>query len=120
MSNIINLATTIKGKDFGGVVDNDPMWSLSVFKGDLIDVVTIDSGSDDYKCEIHLTNWYTGKVYALDHVIIGRIETLEDEETGEMFDYYINSTNRAERLMEKIKEKGTIDLSYWIDVTGTI
>ena len=47
------------------------------------------------------------------------VESL-DEETGEMFDYYINSTNRAERLMEKIKEKGTIDLSYWIDVTGTI
>lgn len=118
MSNIINLATTIKGKDFGGVVDNDPMWSLSVFKGDLIDVVTIDTGSDDYKCEIHLTNWYTGKVYALDRVIIGRIETLEDEETGETFDYYINSTNRAERLLEKMKEKGTIDLSHWVDITN--
>lgn len=114
---IISLNTTVKGKDFGGVVDNDPMWSLSVFKGDIIDVVTVDGPSDDYKCEIHLTNWYTGKVYALDRVIIGHIETLDDEETGETFDYYINSTLRAERLMEKMKEKGKIDLSYWIDVT---
>ncbi len=114
---IIHLAATIKGKDFGGVVDNDPMWGLSVFKGDLIDVVTVDGPSDDYKCEIHLTNWYTQRVYALDRVIIGRIENITDEETGQDFDYYINSTNRAERLLEKMKEKGTIDLSHWIDIT---
>lgn len=115
---IINLNSAVKGKDFGAV-DHDPMWSLSVFKGDLIDVVTVDGPSDDYKCEIHLTNWYTGKVYALDRVIIGRVETLEDEETGQDFDYYIRSSDRADRLMQKIKEKGMIDLSHWVDVTDS-
>lgn len=114
---IINLNTTVKGKDFGGVVDHDPMWSLSVFKGDLIDVVTLDGPSDDYKCEIHLTNWYTNKTYALDRVIIGRIESLTDEETGQDFDYYINSSDRADRLLQKIKDKGVIDLALWVDVT---
>lgn len=113
---IINLASTVATKDFEGKV-NETMWSLGVFKGDLIDVVTVDGPSDDYKCEIHLTNWFTGRVYALDRVIIGKIETLEDEETGQDFDYYINSTNRAERLIDKMKEKGTIDLSHWIDIT---
>ena len=116
---IINLNATIKTKDFNEVV-NELQWSLSVFKGDLIDVVTIDTGSDDYKCEVHLHNWFTGRTYALDRVIIGRIESLTDEETGQDFDYYINSTNRAERLIEKMKEKGTIDLTHWIDVTDSM
>lgn len=116
---IINLARTIDTKDFEGKT-KELVWSLSVFKGDVIDVVTVDGRSDDYKCEIHLTNWFTGRTYALDRVIIGKIESLEDEETGQNFDYYINSANRAERLLEKMKEKGTIDLSHWVDVTKSI
>lgn len=111
---IINLATTIATKDFNETV-NDLVWSLAVFKGDLIDVVTVDGLADDYKCEVHLTNWFTGEVFALDMVIIGKIETLEDEETG-YHDYYINSTLRAERLIAKMKEKGLIDLRYWVKV----
>lgn len=117
---IINLNATIKSRDFGETV-NEKMWSLSVFKGDIIDVVTMDGASDDYKCEIHLHNWFTGKTYALNHVFIGKIEYCEmiDEETGQDFseNVYVRSETLADRLVDKIKAKGKIDLSYWIDVT---
>lgn len=112
---IINLNATIKSRDFGETV-NEKMWSLSVFKGDIIDVVTVDGPSDDYKCEVHLTNWFTGRTYALDHVFIGKIESEYDEECG-YHDFYVRSETLADRLIAKIKAKGKIDLSYWIDVT---
>lgn len=109
MSNIINLAATVNGKDFNGAVDRDPMWCLSVFKGDLVEVRTTEGYSDDYKCEIHLHNWYTGKTYALNHAFIGKIEYREmiDEETGQDFseNVYIRSETLAERLIEKMKAK---------------
>lgn len=117
---IINLAATVETKDFGGKV-KDIMWNLSVFKGDLIDVMTTEGPSDDYKCEIHLRNWFTGKTYALNRAFIGRIEYFEmiDEETGQDWgDYgYVRSETLAERLVEKMKAKGNIDLTYWIDIT---
>lgn len=113
---IINLNATIKSRDFGETV-NEKMWSLSVFKGDIIDVVTVDGPSDDYKCEVHLTNWFTGRTYALDCVFIGRVENWSDEETGQDWDTYVSSEYRADRMIEKIKEKGSIDLSYWVDIT---
>ncbi len=117
---IINLATTVSTRDFGSKVD-ETMWYLSVFKGDLIDVITMDGVSDDYKCEIHLHNWITGRTYALDTVFIGKIEYCEmiDEKTGQDFseNVYVCSETLAERLIDKIKAKGKIDLTYWIDVT---
>ena len=122
MSNIINLAATVNGKDFNGAVDRDPMWCLSVFKGGLVEVRTTEGYSDDYKCEIHLHNWYTGKTYALNHAFIGKIEYREmiDEETGQDFsDYvYIRSETLAERLIEKMKAKNKINLTHWLDITN--
>lgn len=112
---ITNLATTVATRDFGKKVD-ETMWHLSVFKGDLIDVVTVDGLSDDYKCEIHLHNWFTNRTYALNNVFIGKIESLFDEDCG-YFDVYVRSEVLADRLIDKIKAKGVVDLSYWIDVT---
>jgi hypothetical protein len=117
---IINLNSTIKTKDFDGVI-NETIWSLSVFKGDLIDVMTTEGRSDDYKCEIHLNNFFTGRTYALNHAFIGKIEYFEmiDEETGQDFSEYgyVRSETLAERVIEKIKAKGQVDLSLWVDVT---
>lgn len=117
---IINLAATVETKDFGGKV-NETMWNLSVFKGDIVEVNTTEGLSDDYKCEIHLHNWFTGTTYALNHAFIGKIEFFEmiDEETGQDFSEYgyVRSETLAERLIEKMKAKGKIDLSHWIDIT---
>lgn len=114
---IIKLDSSIKTRDFGKAV-NETMWHLSVFKGDLIDVVTIDGVSDDYKCEIHLHNFFTNRTYALDRVFIGKIESLYDDECG-YHDFYVRSETLADRLLDKMKAKGVIDLSYWIDITET-
>lgn len=117
---IINLAATVETKDFGGKV-KETMWNLSVFKGDIVEVMTTEGRSDDYKCEIHLHNWFTGTTYALNHAFIGKIEFFEmiDEETGQDFSEYgyVRSETLAERLIEKMKAKGKIDLSHWIDIT---
>lgn len=118
---IINLATTVMTKDFGGKT-KDSVWHLSVFKGDLIDVMTTEGRSDDYKCEIHLHNWFTGETFALNHAFIGKIEYCEmiDDETGQDFseNVYIRSETLADRLVEKMKEKGKIDLTHWINITN--
>lgn len=113
---IITLNASVKTRDFGKSV-NEAVWMLSVFKGDLIDVVTIDGVSDDYKCEIHLHNWFTNRTYALNNVFIGKIESLFDEECG-YHDFYVRSETLADRLIEKMKAKGQIDLTYWIDITN--
>lgn len=113
----INLNSTINTRDFEGDV-KESVWSLSVFKGDLIDVRTVDGFSDDYKCEVHLTNFFTGDVYALDFVFIGRVENWSDEETGQDWDMYVCSEYRADRMIEKIKEKGFVNLANWINVSN--
>lgn len=112
-TSIINLNATINTRDFGAAA-KESIWSLSVFKGDLIDVHTVDGLSDDYKCTIHLTNWFTGSVYSLDTLLIGRVETWTDEATGQDWDVYVSSENRADRLIEKIKAKGVVNLDNWI------
>lgn len=112
---IINLNATVKTAD-----DVDHVWGLRVEREDLIACMTPDGPSDDFSCSIHLTNWYTGQVYVLNSLIIGKIisEDFEDEETGycETVTYYKNSFSTASDLVEKMKAKGVINLDHWVHV----
>lgn len=111
MSNV-NLNATIKTRDFGKAT-KETQWALVPTQGDLIDVRTQDGISDDFVYFIDLINFFTLRTYRLDRAIIGTMVEV-DPDSGEMA--YMNSRTRAENLIEKMKEKGQIDLQYWKEI----
>lgn len=114
----INLNATIKGKDHDGykaIVTHDLMWNLSIEQFELVECMTPEGPSDDFSWKIRLTNWFTGSEYILNTVIVGRIrcKTYEDEDCSEDVVWYENGRTRAEDLIDKMKDKGIVDLSNW-------
>lgn len=116
----INLNTFVKGRDHDGykaIETKDMMWGLSKVQHEFVDCMTPDGPSDDFSWKIVLTNWFTGSVYELNTLVVGRIrsETYEDEESGYSEDvtWYENGRTRADALIEQMKTKGVIDLTNW-------
>lgn len=88
-----------------------PVYVLTAVQVDIVACTTPDGPSDDFSYAIILDSFIGAQRYVFNQTILGRIEHYEDEECYET--YYVNGKNRAERLIEKMKEKGTIDLKYW-------
>ena len=114
----INLNASIKTKDHDGykaISVDEKMWSLSMEQFELVYCQTPEGQSDDFSWKIRLTNWFTGSQYVLNTVILGKIrcETYEDEDYTEDHVWYQNGRTTAENLIEKMKEKGVIDLTHW-------
>lgn len=110
---IINLNATFKARDFGKTF-NEKAYSLSVGQGDnLREVMTEDGISTDIMAIVVLTCERSGKQWYHPHYFTGSMVYIEDEETGQSFDFYKNSRSKAEDFLEKIEAKGVINLSLW-------
>lgn len=115
---MINLNATIKSKDHDGykaITVRDSMWNLVAVQGDVVECMTPDGRSDDFCYHVQLMNFYTDSVYQLNQVIYGRIrsETYTDGEYSEDHVWYENARIRCEVLIEKMKARGTVDLTFW-------
>lgn len=114
----IKLNSSIKTKDHDGYkaqTVNELMWGIKAHQGDFIECQTPEGPSDDNEYYIVLTNWFTGEEYQLTHPVRGRIRYEEDEEFG-THEWYENSRNRAEGLIEIMKAKNEIDLDFWTKI----
>lgn len=117
---IINLNATVKCKDHDGYkaqTVHESQWMLSKLQYEFVNCMTPDGPSDDFSWKIILTNFFTGEVYELNTLIVGKIrsETYEDEESGYSEDvtWYENGRIRADSLIEKMKAVGKLNLDNW-------
>lgn len=113
----INLNDFIKCKDHDGYKAQsvkELQWGLTMEQFELVYCMTPDGQSDDFSWKIRLTNWFTGEEYVLKTVILGHIrsETYEDEDCT----WYENGRTRAEALIQKMKDKGVINLDNWCQI----
>lgn len=118
--NTINLNATVNTRDHDGYkaqTVKEKMWSLYKVQGDVVPCMTQDGPSDDFCWNVYLVNFFTGEEYVLNTTIYGvmREETYEDEETGYSEDvvWYENGRTRTDSLIEKILEKGQVNLDNW-------
>lgn len=116
----VNLNAFVKGRDHDGynaIETKDLMWGLSAYQHELVECMTPEGPSDDFSWKIILVNWFSGWEYELKTEIVGKIEDyeFEDEEDGfyECGRTYVNGRTIAERLIEKMKAKGTLNLAHW-------
>ncbi|QXN69744.1 hypothetical protein KELASSE_215 [Escherichia phage vB_EcoM_Kelasse] len=103
----INLNAAVKTKCFNGKYD-ETMWFLMAVEGDIIEVETAEGMGTDFTFTIQVHNFFTGWIYELNTVIVGKIE---QNELGEW--YYVTARQRAERLIEKMKKVGKLDMQHW-------
>lgn len=120
--NTINLNAFIKTKDHDGykaIECKELQWGLSKEQYEFVDCMTPEGPSDDFSWKIVLTNWFTGSVYELNTLILGKIrcETYEDEDGySEDVRFYQNGRITADNLIEAMKAKGVINLDHWTKV----
>jgi hypothetical protein len=117
----INLNATIKSYDHDGfkrVEVQDKMWYVSKEQFEFVECMTPEGPSDDFSWKIVLTNWFTGSVYVLNHIVVGRTEhyEYEDEEFYDSGFVYVNGRSRADRLIEKIIKTGKVNLENWTKI----
>lgn len=105
---ILNLNTMTNFAD--GI--NSPMYALEVCRGDLVEVMTEDGPSGDFACTIILIDTMTFDSWELPYTFIGSLVTTEEEDGD--WTTYVNSASKAEKMIEKIKARGTVDLSKWV------
>lgn len=103
---MINLNSTIRCQDFGGMI-KEKQWCVSKRKGDIVAVNTPEGPSDDFAWEIVLFNFFTQAEYVLKTKIVGKIVHTEDDS------YYVNGRACADRMIERIKAVGKVDLNNW-------
>ncbi|AWH15656.1 hypothetical protein KNT91_gp132 [Aeromonas phage 60AhydR15PP] len=103
---MININATIRSSDFGGAVE-EKKWCITKRKGDIIAVQTPEGPSDDFVWEIVAFNFFTQSQYVLKTRIVGKIVHDEDDS------YYMNGRACADKLIERIKKAGKIDLNNW-------
>lgn len=118
---MINLNATVKGKDHDGykaITVHDKMWHLVACQGDVVPCMTPEGPSDDFCYYVRLINFFSNVEYQLNTPIMGHIrtETCEYEDGSEDICWYENARIRCQSLIEKMKEKGQLDLQHWTQV----
>lgn len=88
-----------------------PVYTFRLEQVDIVACMTEEGPSDDMSYAIILDSFVGAQRYVLNSFIVGRLEHIEDEDFSETI--YIKSRHRAERLIEKMKAKGVVDLQYW-------
>ena len=119
---IINLNAIVKCKDHDGYraqTVHESQWMLSKEQFEFVNCMTPEGLSDDFSWKIVLTNFFTGEVYELKTLVLGKIrsETYEDEDGySEDVTWYQNGRITADNLIEAMKARGIINLDNWIKI----
>lgn len=108
---MLNIHATHKFAGFGG--ESIPLWRLEVRKGDLVHVNMGESASgkddNDYVCTVHLVSELSEQRFILDQEFIGQVVSSDEDS------FYIRSEVLAMRMIERIKQRGTVNLAHWYE-----
>lgn len=115
---IININEVFMKTDAGGTKYKSQVWDLRLQEENIVACMTPEGPSDDFSFSVWLTNLQTKNSYVLKTIIMGKMVSKDywiNEKEGllETVQFYKRGRCVGEDLIERIKEKGVVDLNRW-------